>query len=121
MNDLNMIQFAIDALSEIVYENAANKGFHDADNSRSALENYGIWTGNLHGEVSELWEAARKGELLAQCDKNIGLTCEEEELADILIRVLDTAKARNIDIGNAVMVKHQYNTTRPLMHGGNLA
>jgi len=117
MNDLPFFNL----LSEMIYENAANKGFHDADHSRSAVDNYAIWTANLHGEISELWEAARRGELTKSCDKDIGLTCEEEELADILIRVLDTAHARGIDIGRAVLTKHEYNTTRSHKHGGKLA
>lgn len=80
-----------------------------------------LWTANIHGETSELWEAARKGQLLDTCDKKCGLTCEEEELADIIIRALDTACARNINIGRAVLTKHEYNTTRSHKHGGKLA
>jgi NTP pyrophosphatase (non-canonical NTP hydrolase) len=51
------------------------------------------------------------------CDKDCPLTCEEEELADIIIRVLDTSKARGIDIGKAVEMKMAYNSGRPFMHG----
>ena len=112
---------ALNDLSEIVYKNATNKGFHDSDHSRSAVDNYAIWTANIHGETSELWEAARKGQLLKPCDKDVDLTCEEEELADIIIRALDTARARNINIGRAVIAKHEYNTTRSHKHGGKLA
>lgn len=112
---------ALNDLSEVVYKNASDKGFHDKDADRSDVENYAIWTVNLHGEVSELWEAARKGQLLETCDKDADLTCEEEELADIIIRALDTAKARGVSIGRAVLAKHSYNTTRSHRHGGKLA
>lgn len=121
MNELNIIQFALNDLSEIVYKNAEEKGFHDEDKERSDVQNYAIWTANMHGEVSELWEAARKGQLLDTCDKECDLTCEEEELADIIIRALDTACARGIDIGHAVLTKHEYNTTSSHKHGGKLA
>jgi len=47
----------------------------------------------------------------------IGLNLEEEELADIIIRVLDLAGQRNIDLGRAVLVKMAYNSTRPHKHG----
>ncbi len=115
------IEQALNDLSEVVYKNAKEKGFHEADNGRSVVENYAVWTANIHGEASELWEAARKGQLLAPCDKDCALTCEGEELADIIIRALDTACARGIDIGYAVLTKHEYNTTRPHKHGGKLA
>jgi NTP pyrophosphatase (non-canonical NTP hydrolase) len=129
MNHLDLIQHALNELSELVYKNAVEKGFHDKNASRSLVDNYAVWTTNIHGEVSELWEAARKGSLEKPCDKertdhcdvDCDLTCEEEELADIVIRALDTAKARNIDIGRAVLTKHEYNQSRPHMHGGKLA
>ncbi len=121
-----MNQTHIDALNELskaAYDNAKAKGFHDKDSDLVA--DYARWTANLHGEVSELWEAARKGDLHTSCDKacemaaidGIYLTCEEEELADIIIRVLDTAGARGINIGRAVLLKMAYNATRPHMHG----
>jgi len=123
-----MNQTHIDALNELsraAYDNAKAKGFHDGDNCKTPVELYAKWTANLHGEVSELWEAARKGKLKGPCDKATQddikrdefLTCEEEELADIIIRVLDTAGARGINIGRAVLLKMQYNATRPHMHG----
>lgn len=112
-----------------VYLNAKTKGFHESDASRSDVENYSVWTANLHGEVSELWEAARQDELSVLCNKSqkmqdLGLpqlTCEEEELADIVIRVLDTAAARGVDIGQAILAKHYFNKSRPHKHGGKLA
>lgn len=121
-----MNQTHIDALNEVsksAYDNAKAKGFHDKDGD--IVSDYARWTVNIHGEVSELWEAARKGNLKIYCDKysdlkvlGLGqLTCEEEELADIIIRVLDTAGARGISIGRAVLLKMAYNATRPHMHG----
>lgn len=84
---------------------------------------------NIHGEVSELWEAYRRSALAELCDKAdkmelLGLeplTNEEEELADTIIRALDYAKRRNLNIGKAVAVKHAYNVTRPYRHGGKAA
>ena len=123
MNQTNID--ALNALSKAAYDNAVFKGFHDNDPLMDEVDLYGKWTANLHGEVSELWEAARKGNLLEGCDKHDdmveqfqdSLTCEEEELADIIIRVLDTAGARGINIGRAVNLKMAYNATRPHMHG----
>ena len=123
-----MNQTHIDALNELskaAFDNAFIKGFHDNDDLMDEVDLYAKWTANLHGEVSELWEAARKDHLLEWGDKaqfmedQLGdcLDCEEEELADIIIRVLDTAGARGINIGRAVLLKMAYNATRPHMHG----
>lgn len=114
---------SLNELSKTAFCNAVAKGFHDKDGDLVA--DYARWTVNIHGEVSELWEAARNGQLEVPCNKaqfmedHIGgsATCEEEELADIIIRVLDTAGARGINIGRAVLLKMAYNATRPHMHG----
>jgi NTP pyrophosphatase (non-canonical NTP hydrolase) len=46
------------------------------------------------------------------------LSCLEEELADIVIHVLDNARKLNVDIQDAVLRKHRFNQTRPIRHGG---
>lgn len=108
---------ALNELADAAYKNACDKGFHDSDYEKSSVELYAKWTANIHGETSELWEAARKGHLKQPCDKDCPLTCEEEELADIIIRAMDTSKARGVDIGRAVEVKMAYNAVREFMHG----
>lgn len=42
----------------------------------------------------------------------------EEELADIIIRVLDTSKRLDVNIERAVENKHKYNKSREHRHGG---
>ena len=81
---------------------------------------------NMHDEVSELHEAWRNGVLHGLCDKERAmkdagiypLTCIEEELADIVIRALDSAAFLGVDIGSAIKRKHQFNATRAHRHGG---
>lgn len=121
-----------------VSANAKSKGFKDPppgipaevwnskalDHIRSA-----VYSSNLHGEQSELWEAARKGKLHALCDKAEEMTARglpalsnvEEELADIIIRTLDNAAEFNVDIAKAVAVKMAFNSGRAFQHGGKLA
>jgi NTP pyrophosphatase (non-canonical NTP hydrolase) len=110
-----------------VYELARSKGWHSTPMSdREMLATYLI---NIHGEVSEAWEAFRAGKINAPCDKAekmriLGLpelTCLEEELADIVIRVFDTAQTLGVDIERAIETKHAYNGTRAQRHGGKLA
>lgn len=44
------------------------------------------------------------------------LTNEEEEVADLAIRLADYCGYRNIDLGRAILSKMAYNSTRPYMH-----
>jgi len=73
---------------------------------------------NLIGEASELWEATSENKLDQLCDKeHCDLSCEEEELADLAIRLMDLATARRVNLGRAIRIKSEYNKTRPFMHG----
>ena len=106
----------LNELRDKAYQNAQSKGFYDQGRPDMAA-----YCANLHGEVSELWEAHRKGLLDVQCDKPVMLTCLEEELADILIRCFDMAGALGVDIDAAVAEKMRYNSTRSYRHGGKVA
>ena len=103
--------------AQACWQNAEDHGFHDAGINDAAPS----WCANLHGEVSELWEAYRRGKLHEPCDKPIDLTCAEEEIADILIRAMDTAVQLGLDVDRIVRIKHEYNCSRPYRHGGKRA
>lgn len=62
----------------------------------------------VHSEVSEACEALRKGDMGAV----------EEELADVIIRVLHIAEKNGFDMERAVWEKHKKNMARPYRHGG---
>jgi NTP pyrophosphatase (non-canonical NTP hydrolase) len=49
------------------------------------------------------------------------MTYAEEELADIIIRALDTSHQLGLDINAAVNKKMEYNLTRPYRHGNKKA
>lgn len=105
----------INEIADEVHASAKAKGFHpDTETERQFIANQ---CNNMHGEVQELWDAWRKGEQENPCDKDIGLSCSEEELADIIIRALDVSRRLGIDIERAINVKHLYNTKRPYKHG----
>lgn len=113
-------------MAEFVYKAAKDAGWHESNDIDARIGNF---VANLHSETSELWEAYRNGTLNFPCDKSdlmtkhLGetLTCKEEELADIVIRALDTAKFLNVDISKAVRIKLAFNKTRSKRHGGKLA
>lgn len=62
------------------------------------------------------WEGPE--ELCGVLGKPEGLAAE---FADVIIRILDTCERLNIPITRALIVKHNYNLTRPYRHGGKLA
>jgi len=102
---------AINRLVYLAHLNAVTKGFWEGE------YNYPEKLALIHQEVSELLEAYRASSLTEKCDKPINLTNEEEEMADILIRIFDLAGKRQVDLGKAVIFKMLYNTTRPHKHG----
>lgn len=61
-------------------------------------------------EVAEAVEGHRKDSI---DDKLPHRTMEEVELADLIIRVGDYAKARNLDVAGAIEEKMKFNLTRP--------
>ena len=109
---------AFSVVAAKVFMIAKEHGFHDGDRVELVtLDRIAKFCANLHGEVSELWEAARKDNLYEPCDKKAKLTYAEEELADIIIRALDTARTLGVDIGAAIKLKSAYNEQRENMHG----
>lgn len=61
----------------------------------------------IHSEVSEACEALRKGDTAAV----------EEELADVIIRVLHVAHKNGFNMVKAVWDKHYKNVKRQYRHG----
>ena len=70
----------------------------------------------MHTELAELTEALRHGNPPSEHVKEI--SGAEEELADVVIRVLDFCEAHKMDLGRAIDLKMRFNAGRPYRHGG---
>lgn len=99
----------INMLVEITSGIAREKGFHDVSN------------GFIHDaalvitEVAEAIEGFRRG---TKPDEHVPeLSNVEIELADAVIRIFDMAGRYKLNLGDAIVKKSCYNTTRPYLHG----
>lgn len=73
----------------------------------------------LHSEVSEAFEAWRDYKFADVTDEMTGKPeSVGSELADVLIRLLDTAHRAGIDLDEEYARKIAYNRTRGYHHGG---
>jgi len=126
----------INKLATEVHQNAKDKGFFDDE------KNIGEMLCLIHSEVSEALEADRKDrysqadsiKLGGLADKNYGITYHddkifqrafsesvkdtfEDELADVMIRVMDLAAFKGINLEKHIKAKMRYNSLREHKHG----
>ncbi|HET6224629.1 MAG TPA: hypothetical protein VFF27_00025 [Bacteroidia bacterium] len=120
----------LNELSKEIHENAKSKGFYEDK------KNTGEMLALIHSEVSEALEADRLKRYcqLSKPDQNVlmGWTHDnafkidykdkvkgsfDEEMADIIIRVLDMCAFKDIDIDLHIKAKMRYNSAREHKHG----
>ncbi|SIS88623.1 nucleoside triphosphate pyrophosphohydrolase family protein [Alicyclobacillus vulcanalis] len=101
--DEYIMRAAFEAIVDDVHETAVSKGWHETKVPMP------IHLALIHSEVSEALEADRKG---------YGEAKVAEELADVVIRVMDTAAAHGLDLAGALFRKMAINKERAYRHGG---
>lgn len=75
----------------------------------------------LHSEISEAYEAFRLGSSwVNDGDSTYDKDCVGAELADVLIRLLDTCDRFGIDLEAEFILKMRYNENRSYRHGGKV-
>ncbi len=98
-----------DKVAKQIYKNAVEHGFWKGevnDGERMAL---------IHAEISEALEALREGN--PSSNKIMEFSNLEEELADAVIRIMDYAFGKDLDVAGAILAKIEYNKDREFMHG----
>jgi NTP pyrophosphatase (non-canonical NTP hydrolase) len=112
MNNNNiLVEYGLDALAATLHETAKEKGFWDGEYSHDKIGNK---LALVHSEVTEVLEAIRKSQ---------GSEKVVEEIADVIIRLLDVyAAMRNEEqvlhsLDEVLEAKINKNKERPRLHG----
>lgn len=100
---------AMDEVSSECAATAREKGFWD--NPR----NFGEMIALMHSELSECLEGYRSSK--GESDKIPEFFAVEEELADVIIRILDLAYTYSYKLPEAILAKMEYNKGREHKHG----
>ncbi len=116
-------------LAKVANNIAREKGFYDsflALSSKNMLPEDYNWLQStalqasicrMHSELSEAVEALRHDNPPdSHIPKYSGI---EAELADVIIRILDTTAEHRLDVAGAILAKMKYNAKRPYKHGKN--
>ncbi len=94
----------------ITHKIAKEKGWHDKP------QDDGTFIALMHSELSEGLEWLRHGN--PKSDHIQEFSGCEEELADVIIRIMDFAELKGFRIAEAIIAKSEYNKTRNYKHGG---
>jgi len=94
-----------------------------ADKAEQIAQKHGFFHENdaealmlIVSELSEGLESLREGNPFS--DHIPEFTGIEEELADVIIRIMHLSSTRGWKIAQAVLAKIKYNESRPFKHGG---
>jgi len=93
------------AIQKEVYEIAYKNGWYDTDIKPS----FGEFIAGCHLELSEAFQEYRN---------QSAATKIENELADVVIRIMGYCYRMGFELEKSILRKNEYNRTRPFKHGG---
>jgi len=95
---------------DLAHRTAVNAGwYYNLTTGQEIKRNFGEVLALMHSELSEALEAHRKS---LKSDKLPNAMGEEEEFADCIIRIFDTARANGYDVAGAFILKNRFNQSR---------
>ena len=98
-----------------IHKNAKQKGWWDENIVRTPLEIHML----IVSEISEATEEVRSQKApIYFNDDSEKPEGEAVELADAVIRIMDYFGRKNWNLENVIELKHEYNKTRSIRHGG---
>lgn len=106
-----MAEVSLNDLAQRIHQTAVGHGFWETED-----RNFGEMIALAHSELSEALEEHRSGKpaFYYEAGKPEGTAVE---LADCIIRCLDTLHSLNVNIDALVAAKLDFNDSRPYKHG----
>lgn len=109
-NEVFVVEF--NKIAKVVNNIAKEKGWWNGD------RNDGELIALMHSELSECLEFLRNNN--SQSNHILSFTGVEEELADVIIRIMDFAAQRKYNVAEALIEKINFNKNREYKHGGKV-